>query len=130
MTTGLIFIVFSSLLVIFILGKAGYFRFIWSRGSLVILARVLYVEDTAYRGEGVFVDSLRLGLVILRGWVTLLMFYSRYKILRFKELAEYFLFIVYFLMFILVLTFLVDDYLIFYFLFEVSLIPTLIIIMG
>lgn len=58
------------------------------------------------------------------------MLFSRYKILRFGEAGGYFLAMVYVLMVILVFTFLAGDYLGFYFLFEVSLIPTLVIIIG
>jgi len=130
MIIGLLFTVLRSLLIIFGSKKRGGFVFICSCCFLIPLFSLLYSEDFILTGGRSYVDSLGVSLVILSGWVSLLIFYSRYKILRFKELRKYFLFMVYFLIFILVLTFLVDDYLLFYFLFEISLIPTLIIIMG
>lgn len=99
--------------------------------SLIIFILVRFYSRGYYIvGGGAYVDRVGVGLVILRLWVGLLMLFSSYKILRFIERGDYFLFIVYFLILILVLTFLAGDYLGFYFLFEVSLIPTLIIIIG
>jgi len=79
---------------------------------------------------GSFTDGIRLTLCILRFWVTMLMVLSRYKILRFGEYDRFFTILVYFLGLVLLVTFLVGDYLLFYFFFEISLIPTFLIIMG
>lgn len=58
------------------------------------------------------------------------MFYSRHKVLRWGEYDVFFYALMYFLMVLLIVVFYVGDYLLFYFFFEISLIPTLIIIVG
>lgn len=98
------------------------------RGVYFILSE--YSEEFRFQGFGLMVDSSGMLLVVLRLWVGLLILFSRYKIVRFREFSYYFLFLIYGLTLVLVLTFIVEDYLIFYFIFEISLIPTLLIIMG
>jgi NADH-ubiquinone oxidoreductase chain 4 len=75
-------------------------------------------------------DSIRLSLVVLRLWVSLLIVFSRFKIYRFDENKKYFFFFVYLLLLVLIVSFFCGGYLYFYFFFEVSLIPTLLIIIG
>lgn len=76
------------------------------------------------------VDGLSLNLVILRRFITILIIYSRIKnFFKFFYIKEFVL-IVIILNLVLVLTFFVNDYLVFYLFFEVSIIPTLILIVG
>nr|UBI43117.1 NADH dehydrogenase subunit 4 [Proisotoma minuta] len=127
---GLFFMGVSGLIILWGLKKEVVYFFV-GLSSLMIFILVSFYSSGYYMvGGGAYVDSVGVGLVILSLWVGLLMLFSSYKILRLIEGSDYFLFMVYFLMLILVLTFLAGDYLGFYFLFEVSLIPTLIIIMG
>nr|QFX74486.1 NADH dehydrogenase subunit 4 [Cryptopygus antarcticus travei] len=79
---------------------------------------------------GIFCDSMSSSLVILSIWVSLLMIFSSYSILMGGEDKKLFMFLVMLLMGVLMVTFFLGDYLLFYFFFEVSLIPTLLIIMG
>jgi NADH-ubiquinone oxidoreductase chain 4 len=58
------------------------------------------------------------------------MYAASYRILSENDSARYFSFLVFSLIFILLLTFSSVNYLVFYFIFEASLIPTLLIIMG
>lgn len=77
-----------------------------------------------------YVDGIRNNLVVLRVFVTLLIIYSSYKVYRYSEHFVVYMFLIVFLLFALFLSFFVRDLLIFYFYFEISLIPTLIIIVG
>jgi len=58
------------------------------------------------------------------------MLLARYKIVRFNEYKNYFILSLFTLMVVLFITFTVGDYIMFYFFFEISLIPTLLIIIG
>lgn len=86
--------------------------------------------ETFYLDSLFYYDGIRFILVSLRVWVRILIIFSRYKIFRFKEHTFYFYSFVFLLLFILLLTFFSGNLIFFYFFFEVSLIPTLLIIMG
>lgn len=86
--------------------------------------------ETFYLDSLFYYDGIRFILVSLRAWVRILIIFSRYKIFRFKEHTFYFYSFVFLLLFILLLTFFSGNLIFFYFFFEVSLIPTLLIIMG
>lgn len=77
-----------------------------------------------------FIDTFSITLILLRCFVTLLMLYSRYKVKRFDENFKFYYLLIIVLLFFLVLSFITKDLLMFYFYFEVSLLPTLIIIIG
>jgi len=105
--------------------------------TYLIFVSVLLIQYILINyGLGVFIDrlfffdGLSFNLVFLTIWVSLLIVYSRFKIYRYKEFIRYFSFFVYFLLFILLITFFFREILIFLFFFEVSLIPTLLIIWG
>jgi NADH-ubiquinone oxidoreductase chain 4 len=76
------------------------------------------------------VDLIRFSLVELRIWLLILMLLARTKILTNRENRYYFIFILNSLLILLILTFICLNYLGFYFFFEGSLIPTLLIITG
>jgi len=124
------------------LGSLFYFTMSTIRGSLSLYIFVLvcsilimvlvcnYADDFLIDGFNFFVDSTRINLVILRVWIRLLMLLARYKIVRFNEYKNYFILSLFTLMVVLFITFTVGDYIMFYFFFEISLIPTLLIIIG
>jgi NADH-ubiquinone oxidoreductase chain 4 len=75
-------------------------------------------------------DSLGVVLYILTVWITSIMFVSSQNIYIRGSSYLYFIYVVLFLIFVLLLTFRVNNILFFYILFEISLIPTLVIILG
>ncbi len=98
---------------------------------IVVMGFIILNFRESFYLEGLFFfDGVRLSLVVLRIWVTLLIIYSRYKIYILKEYETFFRFFVYFLFFILLITFFRGNFIFFYFFFEISLIPTLLIIIG
>lgn len=82
------------------------------------------------RGWCFNLDSLSYILILLRLWVTRLVICSRQKVLKDKNFSSLFLRVNLVLLLSLILTFSVNDYLLFYIRFERSLIPTLILILG
>ncbi|YP_001382115.1 NADH dehydrogenase subunit 4 (mitochondrion) [Penaeus chinensis] len=75
-------------------------------------------------------DSLGYILILLSFWITSLVVCSSQKVLKDNNYPSLFLVVNIFLLFFLVMTFSVNDYLLFYISFESSLIPTLILILG
>jgi len=76
------------------------------------------------------VDSLGYILILLSFWITALVVCSRQKVLKDNNYPSLFLLVNIFLLFFLLITFSVNDYLLFYISFERSLIPTLVLILG
>lgn len=101
------------------------FIFIFSVLWLILNQPEYFFIDSIF-----FYDGVRLRLVILRVWIRGLIIYSSYKIFRFLEFSNYFYLFVLLLLIVLVVTFFSGGYLFFYFFFEISLIPTLLIIIG
>lgn len=97
---------------VLILMMGGYFTF----------------EDYIYRSEYFGGDSLSYSLVILSLWVTVIIFYGSLRSVT--NSIVYFNIFVVVLIYILLVTFYVRNLLSFYFFFEASLIPTLLIIIG
>jgi len=95
-----------------------------------IIFRGISNIDPLMLGFNFIVDSLGLRLIILSVWIILLMYLSRYRIVRFNEFFSIFRGRLLALLLVLVLTFSLRNYLLFYFFFEVSLIPTLLVILG
>lgn len=87
-------------------------------------------ETTKVLDLYLYMDTISIVLSLLSIFLTLLIFYSSFSV-KFKKINyEVYLIIIFSLAIILVLTFLTNNLLLFYFFFEVSLIPTLFIIMG
>jgi len=82
------------------------------------------------RGWCLNLDSLSYILILLRFWVTRLVICSSQKVLKDKNFSSLFLLVNLLLLLSLILTFSVNDYLLFYISFERSLIPTLVLILG
>ena len=126
------YVIFSSLLriisMLFLINKIFYSLIFLSMSLLLLFLTGLiegFVIDRYF-----YYDRIGIVLVILSVWVRILILYSRYKIKRFKEFFNTFSFLVIGLILILCISFFCGGYLIFYFFFEVSLIPTLLIIIG
>ncbi len=81
-------------------------------------------------GYGMLLDSASFGLVSLSFWVTLLILLASYRVYVNNEQRSLFCVLVVGLLFVLVLTFTIREFLYFYFFFEASLVPTLLIIIG
>ena len=75
-------------------------------------------------------DSMRSVLIFLTIWITCLIYMSSQFVYISNNNYKSFLFFVIFLCLVLFFTFGVSNILLFYFMFEVSLIPTLILIIG
>lgn len=126
--------VFLSLASCFVISKnlLGMWRILF----LLIFSFLLFnflnflCVDYTSMGYGLIIDSSSFGLIVLSFWVSILILLASYKILAHKENSIIFCGLVITLIFILLFTFSAKDYLYFYFFFEASLIPTLLIIMG
>jgi len=77
-----------------------------------------------------FLDRVSVNLNMLTCWVTLLIIFSRLKILKYKEYFFEFRIFVIILIVVLFFTFFINDLFSFYFFFEFSILPTLVIIIG
>nr|YP_009192167.1 NADH dehydrogenase subunit 4 [Magelona mirabilis]ALO81682.1 NADH dehydrogenase subunit 4 [Magelona mirabilis] len=80
--------------------------------------------------ESLFLDGFSSPLISLSCWVSALMVLASNKVLTSKQNELHFLLFVSTLMLILVLTFMSSNVIYFYILFEASLIPTLLLILG
>ena len=86
--------------------------------------------DLRVAGYGLGFDLLGFGLSVLRIWLVLLMGLARFQVSRIKNSEVYFGGLLIFMLCVLLIRFGVMDFLGFYFFFEGSLIPTLLIIIG
>ena len=112
----------------------GVSRFWYFRGPIV-LGYLLFsslrigFNDYISLGFGLRLDMIGLSLIILSLWVRILIYLSSNGAYHIGS-VEGFRGFVYFLMFILIVTFRVRNFFSFYFFFEASLVPTLLIILG
>lgn len=112
--------------------------FVWPTISLtlLILSLISLVSIFPYGfaitiySDFFFVDFLSAPLIILTLWISSLIIIARYKIYLTKNSPHLFIFIVLTLNIILLITFSQTNIIIFYFSFEASLLPTLILILG
>jgi len=89
-----------------------------------------YIRFFSYVSSLFCIDVIRFALVVLTLWISFLMYLCRYKIYFFSMFINYFTFIVFVLCLILVIRFSINDLFFFYIIFECSLFPTLILILG
>lgn len=128
---GLIFFLISCIITYFIsscwlhiLLYLGVLRFFWCFNIYIPILSYYSISNFFY------LDTLSSGLIFLTLWITSIIYICSYKV-EFNNLnRKFFLILIYTLIFTLLLTFIVNNYLNFYILFEISLIPTLILIMG
>jgi len=81
-------------------------------------------------GHEFVIDTLGFSMVILRVWLILLMALRRFKINKEKANEGLFIFLLIFMELILILTFIISNYIGLYIFFEAALIPTLLVIVG
>lgn len=96
---------------------------------IFFIGKGLILIDSVYYSFGLSRDIISFSLVILSLWVVMVMYYRRNGV-RGRLNEGYFFGFVYFLGLILLFTFLSRNLFSFYFFFECSLIPTLLIILG
>lgn len=108
---------------------------VWIAGGLISLGCVwgvkygsFFTEGDLYSG-GLRIDLVSFSLVILSLFVVSLMIFSSNGVYG-SGSANYFYSFVFLLLFVLILTFTIRNLLTFYFFFEISLVPTLLIILG
>nr|QFX74517.1 NADH dehydrogenase subunit 4 [Tullbergia bisetosa] len=119
-------------LVLSFTGKVGVWVSIWFYTFILIMCMTFN-----FNGFGVFVvgydmglDTLSFSLVLLSVWLVLLMTMASFMIFKNNYHEIYFVFLLNLLLMFLLLSFINLNYLGFYFFFEASLIPTLLIIAG
>jgi len=107
----------------------------WLVGGLVVLIYILFtinglvLLDQYILGPGLSIDLVSFSLVELSLLICVLIYFSSNSVFSGHSARGFFV-LVYSLILILIFTFLVRNMLRFYFFFEASLIPTLLIIMG
>nr|QGA73998.1 NADH dehydrogenase subunit 4 [Cryptocephalus flavolimbatus] len=104
-----------------------FFLFLFSFLFLVIMNNSWFFSNISY---SLGCDLLSFLLVILSFWVCVLMILASVKLLKFNFYPEVFIFIVLILLMSLMITFLSMNMFMFYLFFEISLIPTLLLIIG
>nr|YP_010531107.1 NADH dehydrogenase subunit 4 [Omoglymmius wukong]UXW93694.1 NADH dehydrogenase subunit 4 [Omoglymmius wukong] len=76
------------------------------------------------------IDMLSYGMILLSMWISVLMIMASMKVIESKMFSELFMFLLLFLLLMLFCTFSMMNMFLFYFFFEISLIPTLFLILG
>ena len=110
--------------------------FLWHSSILILLLlSTLFIpillQPYSFNIFGsLFVDFLSSPLIILTLWISALIILASYKIIKIHNYPSLFLQLVLLLNFILILTFLQSNLILFYIIFEASLVPTLFIILG
>lgn len=99
-------------------------------GLIFLILEVPSIEKFHYYFREWGIDFIGFSLIILSYWIRILIIISRRTIIKYEYFKEYFLWLVLFLLFILIICFISINLIFFYFFFEVSLIPTLLIIIG
>jgi len=97
---------------------------------LLLLSYTPLIEVSRFLGFNIFVGTLSFSLCYLVLWLRVLMLISSCMILKLNNFSRVFVGFIYILGLVLLVSFLTSNYLIFYFFFEASLIPTLLIITG
>ena len=128
MITGLI-LLFLGLLLFSLFKKFDLFAVYLWLFICVLLISCLYSRIEVFH-RGFLLDGISLNLIVLSAWVSSLIILRSYKIIKYYEKFIVFKGLILGLLSVLLITFLVVDLINFYFFFEASLIPTLIIIMG
>ena len=106
--------------------------YIFSSIYLFIFIPNIYCRIDGFWGvySKLILDGLRRGLIILSLWIILIIYMSRYSLEYINNKKNLFGGVVITLVLVLIVTFSVNNYLCFYIIFEISLIPTLILIIG
>jgi len=105
------------------------------RSFLIVLTAYMFslglgFTDYIFLRGDTGLDIISYSLIILRVWVTILIFFSRRRIFFTKNYTTYFYMLLIALLLVLLIAFSCLNLISFYFFFEASLIPTLLIIIG
>ena len=128
MITSVIFIIVGLIIISFI--KKFDLIIVYGWLFILILFLLQFYSSLEFFHNNFLFDGVSLNLIILSVWISFLMIISSYKIKIVGEGFVSFSYLIVLLLIILLVTFLVCDLISFYFFFEASLIPTLIIIIG
>lgn len=112
------------------LGRFWFNQFIWFFLTFIFLIFFSFSRLVVYVSIDLGVDLLSYVLILLSFWICRLMVLAREKIYFYKNWYGLFLFVVLLLIISLYLTFRSINLFIFYVFFEISLVPTLILIVG
>jgi len=118
-----------------------YFFFVAGESSIfsyravfyLVIVIMLYVVGNHYLycfNTFIIIDSVSFSIILLSALIVLLMLWSRYRVVLFRDYRWLFNFLLVTLFVVLLVTFRVNRILCFYFFFEISIIPTLLIIVG
>lgn len=112
-------------------------KFLWVTSQITLIFSSLivllsYHQTTFFSISPLsfFTDFLNLPLITLTFWISSLIILSRFQIFQIKKSPETFIFLIIFLNLSLLLSFSSSNIIIFYIFFELSLIPTLFLILG
>nr|YP_010835868.1 NADH dehydrogenase subunit 4 [Pila virens]WGC89387.1 NADH dehydrogenase subunit 4 [Pila virens] len=124
----------SSTVLLFCLIKFHWYMSVWALLILVVISLLnlnsFFISFSMYN-MFLSVDSVSSVLILLSFWISCMMFLASQGSVNInKNSSKLFCFFVVVLNEVLVLAFLVSDILVFYFMFEASLIPTLMLILG
>lgn len=118
---------------IFCKNKAGWWVTLWSL-ALSFITRIPIIFSPllsfSYFSNQVLIDGLSMPLIILTLWISAIIIIARYKIKILNNSPKYFLITVLLLNLSLILSFRIRNIIWFYIFFELSLIPTLILILS
>lgn len=122
---------------IFIIPICFFFNMYWILQNLILLIFLMFIlffsvnfNLFSYFSYCFSLDLLSFRIIILRVWICGLIIIARENILKFNNIQNYFLFLVFFILLFLIFTFSVYDLFYFYLFFERSLIPILFLILG
>lgn len=118
---------------IFCKNKTGWWVTLWSL-ALSFITRIPIIFSPllsfSYFSNQVLIDGLSMPLIILTLWISAIIIIARYKIKILNNSPKYFLITVLLLNLSLILSFRIRNIIWFYIFFEISLIPTLILILS
>lgn len=118
---------------IFCKNKTGWWVILWSL-ALSFITRIPIIFSPllsfSYFSNQVLIDGLSMPLIILTLWISAIIIIARYKIKILNNSPKYFLITVLLLNLSLILSFRIRNIIWFYIFFELSLIPTLILILS
>lgn len=121
-------------LLLFFRKKIGWYQRIWALSVAIILSLLqLFSSSWGFQIEEqtLISDRISVALISLTFWITLIMLVASQNSVKLaNNKRNTFLFFVLFLNIVLVVTFSISNALFFYFMFEASLIPTLLLILG
>nr|APX39857.1 NADH dehydrogenase subunit 4 [Longitarsus tabidus] len=123
---------FSMLMLIMVSFSVNYWIFQWLFFLMTFIFMFYYISLSLVSEISYFLgcDLLSYSLILLSFWICSLMILASGKIFKLKNYYNFFMFIIISLMFALFMTFSSLNFFIFYLFFEISLIPTLILIIG